>query len=447
MQTVMTIKNPQASADLSLNLTVTTNIPEEQILKNVLHNSNRIKKWIKLEEPHNKKLVICGSGASIANDIYEIRSLIDSSCDIWGLNNCANWLSNNGITADAQIIMDAQPKTINVIGPAKRHLFASQCDPSLFESVPDAELWQATYGEMLVDEQDGFPEHEDYCLIGASITVGNTAIVLAYAMGYRDIHIFGYDSSHTEDKSHVIYQSINDGDPLTYVYLNGKSYICSLTMKLQAENFIQRAKALTEEDCKITVHGKGYLPDLYQDSKREYSEQEKYQKMWSIPQYRDYSPGEQIVQTFLKIVEPNGLIIDYGCGTGRAGIELSKNGYDVLLLDFTENSRDKDARSLDFALCDLTRPIEHRSVFGFCTDVMEHIPTIDVEIVIENIMNSSDRVFFQISTVDDYFGALIGHPLHLTVQPHRWWIEKFKQYKIEWDECYPYESQFFITKE
>jgi hypothetical protein len=34
-------------------------------------------------------------------------------------------------------------------------------------------------------------------------------------------------------------------------------------------------------------------------------------------------------------------------------------------------------------------------------------------------------VFFQISTVEDSFGAVIGQPLHLSVHPHQWWLNLF----------------------
>ena len=46
----------------------------------------------------------------------------------------------------------------------------------------------------------------------------------------------------------------------------------------------------------------------------------------------------------------------------------------------------------------LTKPIKHRAAYGYCTDVMEHIPTDDVAAVIENIMASAEKVFFLISS-------------------------------------------------
>ena len=78
---------------------------------------------------------------------------------------------------------------------------------------------------------------------------------------------------------------------------------------------------------------------------------------------------------------------------------------------------------------------------------MEHIPTNDVSTVIFNIMNSADKVFFQISTIDDVMGAAINEPLHLTVKPYEWWRSKFisSGYHIEWADEQESAVLFYVT--
>jgi hypothetical protein len=97
---------------------------------------------------------------------------------------------------------------------------------------------------------------------------------------------------------------------------------------------------------------------------------------------------------------------------------------------------------------DLTKEIPASSPCGFCTDVMEHIPTEDVDTVIKNIMDCSARVFFQISTIDDIGGALIGATLHLTVKPHNWWEDRFKAlgYTVELAENQAIQSLFYVVR-
>jgi len=133
---------------------------------------------------------------------------------------------------------------------------------------------------------------------------------------------------------------------------------------------------------------------------------------------------------FLGFMDP----ANYGCGSGKASVELHRLGYEVFLIDFTDNCRDEEAVSLPFLEWDLTRPIPAFAPFGLCCDVMEHIPTGDVDAVITNIMASADTVFFQIATTDDDMGELIGAALHMTVKPVDWWLGAFNRlgYAVTW---------------
>lgn len=444
MKSEIVVQHPLASAPLRIPVSVECNTPEDRVLANVLQNSKRIKKWVKIEEPHDRVAVLVGGGPSLADTIEE---LMEVRGDVFALNGAASFLDERGILPDYQVIMDARPQTADLIGPAKHYLFASQVDPSLFDRVPDATLWHTTYGNLKIDEQDGFPVHDDdYCIVGAAVSVGNTALPLLYVLGYRTIHVFGMDSSFRDGKGHAYSQPMNDGEPCTVVSFNGRDYTCSVAMELQARNFVWRANQLKSAGVAIHVHGDGLLPAL---AHSDISEAEKYQAMWERPEYREVSPGELVVDKFLGMVPPKSSIIDFGCGTGRAALKMENAGHFVTCVDFTDNSRDEEARRITFVRTDLTKPIYLHAKFGFCTDVMEHIPTEFVEVTIRNIMECVQKCFFQISTVPDNMGALIGLPLHLTVQPHEWWVKVFEDQglKIEWQERGEIASSFFVTKE
>jgi len=166
-------------------------------------------------------------------------------------------------------------------------------------------------------------------------------------------------------------------------------------------------------------------------------EQAKYEKLWEIPDYRAVAPGEQLATSFLSIANPPRDVecIDFGCGTGRGALMLALvGGLRVTMIDFTANCLDQEVHQacetqptrISFKRRDLTRMIPETAPYGYCCDVMEHIPTADVPTVLRNILASAEKVFFGISTEDDVMGARIGETLHLTVRPLAWWIEQIK---------------------
>lgn len=432
MQLMYSHTNEGASAPLVIPMNVICNTAEDQVLANVLCNSKRVKRWVKTEPAHDGVAVICGSGPSLADNLVRIVLLAKNGAKIFALNGAASYLDGHEIVPDYQILMDAQEHTAQLIGPARAHLFASQVHPSCFEKVPDATLWHSTYGDLLVDEQEGFPAHyDDYCLIGSAASVGNTSLGLIYALGYRTLHIFGMDSSHRGVHGHVTHQAINDGDPCVSVTLDGKDYVCSFTMKLQAEGFQQRAAELEEAGCKIHVYGDGYLQALWNAPKEHLTEQQKYERLWGTSIYREYAPAEHAAKQFNKLFPVKGTVIDFGCGTGRGAMELRNHGHQVVAVDFANNCLDWNIREhIELHQADLTQPMLLRGDYGFCVDVMEHITPDQVDNVIRNIMECVPVCFFQISLVDDDLGSVIKQKLHLSVHSRYWWSECFKRLRL-----------------
>ena len=436
--------NEGATMPLILPVHVICNTSDEEIFENIRVNSRRPGKWQQLVDAHGGVAVLCGSGPSLSDTLDEIRQRQAGGARVFAMNGAARFLADSGVVPDYQVIIDARAQTADLVGPCREHLFASQVHPACFEKAPSARVWH-----LQVDGIEKlFPEYnDDYCLIGGAASVGNTATCLAFAMGYRELHLYGYDSSHRDGSGHAFSQPMNDGDPCAVVDFNGKQYIASLTMKLQAEKFQETARALREEGCAIHVHGSGLLPDIYNTPKEHLSEEEKYRRMWEHDAYRHTAPGEDIADRFLQVAQPHGrLVIDFGCGTGRGGLKISQH-CPVLLVDFTENSRDAGAQHLPFLKADLTKPISAIAPFGYCTDVMEHIPPADVEAVIRNVMRSARVTFFQISTVPDVMGALINQDLHLTVKPHGWWRDLFLSlgYEVRWSEEQDIAALFLIA--
>lgn len=160
-------------------------------------------------------------------------------------------------------------------------------------------------------------------------------------------------------------------------------------------------------------------------------ERAKYDEIWSMPEYRVFSPGMENVDRFIQVLKPTkgDTLIDIGCGEGKAGLAFQEYGLDVSWLDITEAQLSEQISRKRFIESPIWHDLwTHRRVlgwqYGFCCDVMEHIPIEFTMLSLERIIRSCRTSWFQISHEPDMFGHLIGTPLHLTVQPFDWWRDR-----------------------
>ena len=184
----------------------------------------------------------------------------------------------------------------------------------------------------------------------------------------------------------------------------------------------------------------------------------KYGRLWEMDAYRAVSPGEQVAPEFLAQArpKPGASVIDFGCGTGRGAVLLALLGrLNVTMVDFAGNCLDQDVRamletqaqSLRFVKADLEKTLPVAAEYGFCADVMEHIPPAKMDATLNHILRAAQHVFFQISTVDDACGALIGEPLHLSVHPYAWWLAQFnaRACLVHWSQDLGDACLFYVT--
>lgn len=444
------IQNPHASAPLIIPILVLSNTSDEDLERNIRANAALDHlPWLSAKPKHDDVAIIVGGGPSAADCIDDIRRLHNAGGWLFAINGASQWLRQHGLTPDYQVIADAKEETATLVDQdAKAHLFASQVNARTIEAVARPILWH------LGDEriEAFFPPARltkgNYVLLGGGAATGNSALCVVYAMGYRALHCFGLDSSHRDGESHAYPQPMNDWIPTVEVEWAGKTYTSSVAMKAQAEKFQITASQLKDMGCTIKVYGDGLLQHMFTAPPENLTERDKYRLMWQFDTYREVAPGELVVDAFEAVAKPDGLVIDFGCGTGRAGLELHKRGYPVLLIDFADNCRDHEALVLPFLEWDLTRPCPARGKVGLCTDVMEHIPPEDVDKVLANIFQAVPRAFFQISTIDDVCGAIMHAPLHLSVHPHSWWREKLRHFgRIAEEAEHPDASIFYVETE
>ena len=460
----MTVQNQDASAPLIIPVAIVRNTSDAQLEANVRVNAARPLEWVKTEEAHDGVAVIVGGGASAADFLPGMWAMqADPRYKFFALNAASQWLRGwlQGDNPDvSQIIADAKPETASLVdSQASNHLFASQVHPSCFDRVQGRPLlWHIEVGNAPNGIERWFPAERvaagGYTLFGGGSGVGNAAPVIAFALGYREIHLFGLDSCHSPaGNSHAYEQPMNDLMPTVTTEWAGKKYLSSVAMKAQAEKLQITCRLLEQDGCKIHVYGDGLFQAMWNTKPEDMTERDKYRTLWRTEMYRENSPGEALVTRAVGLFKDRGLrkgdlIVSYGCGTGREGLRLREAGYEPFLIDFADNCRDEEALALPFLEWDLSVPLPVSSRWGMCCDVMEHIPPEKVLTVAKNIMASAETVFFQIATRPDDFGALVGAKLHLTVEPASEWLTMFAGlgYNVVWSEVFEGAVQMLVRR-
>ncbi len=89
---------------------------------------------------------------------------------------------------------------------------------------------------------------------------------MAFGLGYRKFHLYGFDSSYSKAGGHHAYaQALNDGELVIDSMVGDEKFKCSPWMAQQVNEFERLAIELLEDDCIITVHGDGMLPAVARD--------------------------------------------------------------------------------------------------------------------------------------------------------------------------------------
>lgn len=225
---------------------------------------------IELAPANGVPAVICGGGPSLADTLVNIRALKAQGAKIYALNNAAKFLTEHAIEVDAQILVDSRPQNVVFVEKrwAKELLLSSQCHPALYTQAADigtpVRIWHPAIGGI-----DKVVTKGAQCFIGGGMTVGLCGACLVFVMGHREIHFFGYDSSHREKSSHAFAQPMNDAEEKVQCAVDSRVFDCSLAMAAQAHDFRNVRDMLEREGCKLHMHGEGLLPTLWNMWERE----------------------------------------------------------------------------------------------------------------------------------------------------------------------------------
>jgi hypothetical protein len=251
-------------------LDVICNVEQEKITSNVTSAIGRDLPWLDLAPAHDRHVCIVGGGPSLKETMLELRWRKSIGQQVWALNGTGRFLYKHGIIPDAVFILDARIENIAFLGELNegtRVLLGSQCHPALFDAAKEygleVTLWHANSPgmiELLKGERER-PVH----LIGGGSSVGLNTVVIAFATGYRKIHLYGFDSSYRENDHHAYAQSWNDGDRVIDALYRDKKFKSTGWMTQQVNEFQDLVPGLVADGCIITVAGDGLLQTVAAD--------------------------------------------------------------------------------------------------------------------------------------------------------------------------------------
>lgn len=242
------------------------NTKEDRLIENIQHSTSLGLPELKLVDPHENHAVIVGGGPSLRNSLWDIKIRKENGQFIFALNNSWQYLEENGIIPDFHVMLDARPENASFV-PASGHCYyASQCDRKVFEKGSDVTLWNHSNAQNIVDGG---------LFVAGGSTTGLSAMSIAAMLGYRKIHIYGFDSSYDDDRHHAYEQELNDSEKTITVNCGEEEFHTSPWMAEQSIQFMELYPQLLSMGCVITVHGEGLLPHMVRTNSRQESDVDK----------------------------------------------------------------------------------------------------------------------------------------------------------------------------
>jgi hypothetical protein len=258
----------------SLPLMDGVNVDYSDIEANIIANLPRPVRWFTGFGAQSKAVALVCGAPSMRASLPDIRAQKRRGARIVTVNNAWRFLVENGIRPDVHVMLDARPENADFVKDAPqgvRYLIASQCHPDVFDALADRDvvMWHNGYGDNTFLRQalnpwwDPGPEQRPCILVPGGGTVGLRTLWLTAFSGYKTVHVYGMDSSYSDEGEHHAYpQALNDADRTLRVTLQGKTYRCAVWMARQADEFQTAWRELRRRDVHVIVHGQGLIPDL-----------------------------------------------------------------------------------------------------------------------------------------------------------------------------------------
>lgn len=228
-------------------------------------------------QPKEQKLVIVGGGPSLACTIPEINDLKNNGAIVWALNNSFRYLCEHGVEVDVHVMLDARQENIAFIPITTNTmlLYSAQCHPDVLDKGIGTGAPMVIWCPSVANMQKKIAEKKiDAAIIAGGSSVGIKAMGLAKVFGFKEVYLYGYDSSYHEDKNHAYEQGLNKKERIIDVFVNDRKFKCAPWMATQANEFRHTVSEFVSEGMIFHVGGFGLLPYIAQILQHEVAKSE-----------------------------------------------------------------------------------------------------------------------------------------------------------------------------
>ena len=235
---------------------------------------------------HGLEAVLVGSGPSVREEVNGLKSKRKNpKYMFFGIKGGHDFLLDNGIEPHFGIAVDPLEKIHkeNFLRDSKecKYFIASQCHPTLFDSLikrgKEVIVWHLLTNNLMNWSQDETsPIYKHYLIPGGS-TSGLRAMILAYSMGFRMFHLYGYDSCLSGNLRKITGEICEGKDEkgrdkaIEVVLSSGKTFRADRAMASQATEFQHILKSMNKEGdpFKVRGYGKGMIQEIIRQRYRE----------------------------------------------------------------------------------------------------------------------------------------------------------------------------------
>lgn len=155
--------------------------------------------------------------------------------------------------------------------------------------------------------------------------------------------------------------------------------------------------------------------------------------VWQNGHYREGSCSKRMIPEMLKSIPPGSTINDYGSGTGRAEVELLKQGFRVNMVDFSDVALEDAARALidgkrlTYTVADLAAlPVDFPVAdWGICVGVLMTVDPEKLDAILKEIRRTCRNLWIETYDTPDVRRGRDFTTIH---QGGAWWIETLRRY-------------------